>query len=488
MRVIAAFAALLTYTSAADEVADPDVHVLTNESFDEFVNSNKYVLAEFYAPWCGHCKALAPEYAKVATALKTSESEVKLAKIDATVEKEIAERFGVSGYPSLFWFVDGEKREYTGGRTEPEILAWINRKTSDPYTTGDDIPETGTKALVLLKAHKVLDEFVKLADEMGDDVVFHYLHVADSVAPQVSVQHKGEDVIEASKSDMEDLKAFINANILAKFGALDGATYQKYMGSGKGLVWVMLPLESSVDLAAKVDEIRPAFTELAGKLPDFKFVYIDTIMFAKAIEGMFGVSAFPAVVVHKKAGDKKKFVLQGDDAVNPSKVHSFVEDVVAGKVSAVLKSEDAPEDDDHPVKTIVGSTMEKELFQDKDILFEVYAPWCGHCKKLAPELDKLASKIRADGLEDLIRITKMDGTANDSPLESITWEGFPTMYYIKAGTGKAVPFSGGRDAKSIWKWIKSNHSKSGELTERVSAAKAAKEATGEKVEEGKDEL
>lgn len=487
MRVLAAFAALFA-VGKADEVSDPDVHVLTKDSFDDFVNTNKYVLAEFYAPWCGHCKKLAPEYAAAATALKNSESEVKLAKIDATAEKELGERFGVSGYPSLFWFVDGEKKEYTGGRTEAEILAWINRKTSDPYTTGDDIPEVGAKSLVLLKAHKLLDEFVKLADSLGDDMNFHYVHVADSKAPHVSIQHKGEGAIEASESDLENLKGFIDANVLPKFGALDGASYQKYMASGKGLVWLMLPIESSADLGDKIDEVRKEFTELSAKFPGFKFVYIDTIMFAKAIESMFEVKEFPALVVHKKAGDKKKFVLQGDDATDVSKVADYISDVVSGKIQAVLKSEDVPENDDHPVKTIVGSTMESELFQaEKDILFEVYAPWCGHCKKLAPELDMLASKIRADGLEDLIRITKMDGTANDSPIEAITWEGFPTMFYIKAGTNKAVPFNGGRDAKSIWKWIKANHSSHSVLAERVAAAKAAKEAAGHE-DDGKDEL
>ncbi len=487
MRVIAAFAALFT-SVLADEVADPDVHVLTNDSFDEFVNSNKYVLAEFYAPWCGHCKALAPEYAKVATALKIAESEVKLAKIDATAEKELGERFGVTGYPSLFWFVDGEKREYSGGRTEPEIMAWIKRKTSAPYTTGEEVPEVEDKALVLLKGSKISDEFIKLADEMGDDMVFHFVEVAGG-APKLTIQHKGESVIVASASDLEDMKKFVVAHILPNFGALDGASYQKYMAAGKGLVWLMLPIEASADLPAKVDAVRAAFTGLAAKMPDFKFVYIDTIMFQKAIEGMFGVKDFPALVVHKKAGDKKKFVLQGEDATDAKKVGAFVEDVVSGKINPVLKSEEVPEDNDHPVRVVVGSTMETELFHaDKDILFEVYAPWCGHCKKLAPELDKLASKIRAEGLEDIIRITKMDGTANDSPVDAVTWEGFPTMFYVKAGTSQAVPFSGGRDAKSIWKWIKANHSNHTELAERVTAAKAAKEAAGETHEENKDEL
>jgi protein disulfide isomerase len=488
MRISAAFATLFTYVIANEsgEVSDPDVEVLTESTFDDFVSGNKYVLAEFYAPWCGHCKALAPEYAKAATALKTTGSEVKLAKIDATEQKDLGQRFGVSGYPTLFWFVDGEKREYTGGRTEADILAWINRKTSDPYTTGSTVPEVGDKPLVVMKASSLSDDFKKVADQLGDDVQFHFVETTDGSDAVITLQHKGEAVL---SNDGSDLKEFIDANVLPKFGILDGSSYGKYMSAGKGMVWILLPLSSSDELTSKVDEIRASFIDVASKHTDFKFVYIDTIVFQKAIEGMLGVTEFPAAVVHKKAGDKKKFILQGEEALDLAKLTSFLEDVDSGKIEPVLKSAPVPSENDKPVRDVVGSTMTEELFQaEKDILFEVYAPWCGHCKKLGPELDKLASKIRAEGLEDLIRITKMDGTENDSPIDSISWEGFPTMFYIKAGTSTAVPFNGGRDAKSIWKWIKANHSKSEDLNKRVADAKAAKEGNTEESEEGKDEL
>ena len=94
---------------------DQDVVVLSSSNFSDFIASNKFVLVEFYAPWCGHCQSLAPEYAVAATKLKPEG--VSLAKVDATKEGDLAQLHEVQGYPTMIFFSHGKSKPYSHHRT-----------------------------------------------------------------------------------------------------------------------------------------------------------------------------------------------------------------------------------------------------------------------------------------------------------------------------------------------------------------------------------
>lgn len=110
---------------------EDSVLVLTEENFDKALEEFPNLLAEFYAPWCGHCKTLAPQYAKAAQHFEKENVSVKLAKIDATIHRTLADRFKVTGFPTLKFFKHGHQMEYNGGRKDIDIIRWIEKKMGD---------------------------------------------------------------------------------------------------------------------------------------------------------------------------------------------------------------------------------------------------------------------------------------------------------------------------------------------------------------------
>ncbi|KAK7746601.1 Protein disulfide-isomerase erp38 [Diatrype stigma] len=116
---------------AAAAAAKSAVLDLIPDNFDDVVlKSGKPTLVEFFAPWCGHCKKLAPTYEELAQTFATSKT-VQIAKVDADAEKSLGRRFGVQGFPTLKWF-DGQSDkpvDYEGGRDLESLQSFIAEKT-----------------------------------------------------------------------------------------------------------------------------------------------------------------------------------------------------------------------------------------------------------------------------------------------------------------------------------------------------------------------
>uniref|UniRef100_A0A6U9LMF7 Thioredoxin domain-containing protein n=1 Tax=Oxyrrhis marina TaxID=2969 RepID=A0A6U9LMF7_OXYMA len=110
-------------TLALTAVASATVE-LTKASFEEsVVNSGKNAFVKFFAPWCGHCKAMKPAWDELATEYEDHPS-VLIADVDCTVEQDLCGEFGVSGYPTIKYFTsetDKKGESYNGGRDKAEL-------------------------------------------------------------------------------------------------------------------------------------------------------------------------------------------------------------------------------------------------------------------------------------------------------------------------------------------------------------------------------
>jgi len=132
-----------TGTNGKIKTAASAVVTLTSSNFDSIVGHNQDVLVEFYAPWCGHCKRLTPDYEKAALSIE-GEDAVVLAKVDADEQKELGTRFGVTGYPTLKWFPKNTKEgeAYSGGRTPKEFVEFVNEKSGTERIVGGGFLDT----------------------------------------------------------------------------------------------------------------------------------------------------------------------------------------------------------------------------------------------------------------------------------------------------------------------------------------------------------
>ncbi|KAI9729132.1 MAG: Protein disulfide-isomerase-like 2-2 [Chrysothrix sp. TS-e1954] len=104
---------------------------ITPDSFDSTVLSGVPSLVEFFAPWCGHCKKLAPIYEELAGSLSTQSSKIKIGKVDGDAHKDLSKQFGISGFPTIKYF-DGTSKEpadYKGGRDLDSLQDFIQDKT-----------------------------------------------------------------------------------------------------------------------------------------------------------------------------------------------------------------------------------------------------------------------------------------------------------------------------------------------------------------------
>jgi len=204
-------------TGSRARVSKPatDVAVLDPSNFDAIVkDSNKHVLVEFYAPWCGHCKHLAPIWEKLATIFK-NEPSVVIANVDADKHKDLGSRYGVSGFPTLKFFPKGNKEgtPYNSGRELADLVKFVNTEAKTKRTIEGRLDNTAGRVDSLDSLAK---QFSGSADKRAEllkaaETAISTLSGADAERAQFYVKYmkaiasKGNDFITGEKDRLSKL-------------------------------------------------------------------------------------------------------------------------------------------------------------------------------------------------------------------------------------------------------------------------------------------
>ncbi|XP_029454924.1 protein disulfide-isomerase [Rhinatrema bivittatum] len=461
----------LALASSAEIAEDEDVLVLKKSNFDEALHAFPYLLVEFYAPWCGHCKALAPEYAKAAGKLKAENSEIRLAKVDATEESELAQQFGVRGYPTIKFFKNGDTtspKEYSAGRDADDIVNWLKKRTGPAVTTIADAEAaealqdsnevvvigffkdlgSGT-AKMFLQAAEAVDD-VPFGISSHDDVFSKYQLDKDTIILFKKFD-EGRSTFDGEVTK-ENVLNFIKSNQLPLVIEFTEQTAPKIFGGEiKTHILLFMP-KSASDYQNKLDNFKKAAESFKGKI---LFIFIDSEHTDnQRILEFFGLKKeeCPAVRLITLEEEMTKYKPESDD-LSADNIKEFCNKFIEGKVKPHLMSQDISDDwDKNPVKVLVGKNFEEVVFdENKNVFVEFYAPWCGHCKQLAPIWDKLGEKYKDH--ENII-IAKMDSTANE--IETVKIHSFPTLKFFPASADKKVlDYNGERTLEGFSKFLDS---------------------------------
>jgi len=424
---------------------------------------------EFYAPWCGHCKSLAPEYAKAATALK--DSKVKLAKVDATVEPDLASRFGVTGYPTMKIFRKGSASDYKGPRDSTGIVSFMQKQAAPSITifhTVQDLEKfvQDDSAIVYFGEYsgKAYKTFEQLAEKQRETFRFGKTDAKEVLDHH---GHKGEVVLIQSKrysqSPLEekvlvhkdgDLLSWINKNILPLVGELTNDNQALYHARDLPIVKIYSDLNWALNTKGAnylLNKIRKVAKEYKDK---FVFAVTGKGKNQKEIDDFGLPKGENPFVIHNV---KKNHKFPAKDLFSGEALKAHLEAFLANKLESYVKSEPVPESQPADEPTVVVGKNFEDIVMDpsKDVLLEAYAPWCGHCKTLEPKYKELAQKMKK---YDSLTIAKVDATANDLPPQ-FQVSGFPTIFFIPANKKDSpLKYDGAREVADFTSYIKKHAS------------------------------
>lgn len=450
--------------SAKSTDEESTVIVLNDSNFNDEVAKYQYLLIEFYAPWCGHCKSLEPEYNKAAKLLRGQNSKIHLAKVDAIENSELAKRFEIQGYPTMKFLRNVEYLDYTGGRTADEIVEWVIKKSGPPSVE--------LKTVSDVERFRVKGEFVYVYFGNQNSEKFNfYKTLADkydyifghSFKEDVKKQYKVNDKIVLFKN-FDELRTDYNGELTeAAFEEFTDTYGVPLLGRFSERVVEVIFDKNKVGLFYLRDDHSPKDVALDRVLKTLAPAYRKKIIFVASdikdeleerLAEYYGITDkdLPQLRITNVVNEEeiKNYVFNKE--FNQANIEKFLKDFLDNKLIPTLKSEPIPKTQDTAVYKVVGKSFNEVVIEtDKNVLVEFYAPWCGHCKNFEPVYEEIAKEFKNEGSD--IVIAKMDATENE--VEGVNIAGFPTIRLYQAGNKpNFIEYEGGRGKWDVYDWVK----------------------------------
>mgnify|MGYP002631075314 FL=1 len=443
------------------------VKVLTEKNFRKITTEHEHVLVLFYAPWDGHSKRFLKQFHEMGTSHEIGEHKMKFGKVDATVEKSLAQEFDVERYPQLVLFRRGQPKEFRGSLIGEGLKKWLRRNTHHKpaaWLEGVDDVHVFTIGRPVC--------IVGFFDDTGHLENFHaaaydfHLDFGETSSKIATEKYKTKQPgivmfrdfdkpahYEGNVNNLDEIKQFIATNMVPKVVDFKKKDQMERVFEGPIATNVFLfKQENETEAKFLEDEFAKAAEALYGKVHFISVGHDEPTLYS-----FFAIKPKDTPTVRLYAHDLKYAYkgslnpqigdpamitdAEGNEKPNPDfakKSSSVADDLIRfidaydrGKLVPILKSEKPPKSAPaaNEATVVVGRTFDEIVIQSKKhVLVFFYAPWCQTSKALMPLWDKLAEMYRD---YDEVVIAKMDATKNEA--KGVHVKSYPTIYFYKNG-------------------------------------------------------
>ncbi|XP_005094049.1 protein disulfide-isomerase A5 [Aplysia californica] len=496
-----------------DPTANDVVHISSEEGFNKLLKKTKNpILVMFYAPWCGFCKRLKPDYSGAATELKNKYTLVGV-DVDKPPMMSLRMQYNITGFPTLIYFEKGKVKYKYGGENnkagivswmkdpqppkEPEKEAeWADEKSEVVHLTDSSFEEfvkQNPSVLVMFYApwcghcKKMKPGYTEAAQQLKDEGITGILAAVDATKekkiaqdngvkgfPTVRYFKDGEYAFEVNERDKDKIIEFMKdpkepppppppepkwEEVESEVVHLTDDSFKGFLKKKKHcLIMFYAPW------CGHCKKAKPEFMSAAEKFKEdtkVAFAAVDCTSQTGSCSSN-DVTGYPTFKYFNYGKNSQKYM----GGRNENDFVAFMNDPLN---PAPTPAPPAVQSMDEQWRDFAGyeslallsaSNFELVVAESSQLLVMFYAPWCGHCKKMKPAYAEAAAIVEREGLGTLGAV---DVTVDGDLGSQYNVKGFPTLKFFK--NGQVTDYNSGRSQELLVKFMRSQASVASEKVE-----------------------
>jgi thiol-disulfide isomerase/thioredoxin len=412
-----------------------NVVFMIDKHFDSYKIRNERFLSFFYAPWCGHCKAMKPEFAKASL-----ETDVPLVAMDCTSDgQSTCASYEVTGYPTIKYFDNGQAFDFGGARTKTGILKFLAKKdpnwSPEPFENVVPTEWNSTEGLVV---HMTDDHFETYTKENERFLAFFYApwcgHCKSSkdgysVAstkfrrsmPFLAIDCTDEGAATCGKFKVTSYPDF---KYFSRGGSPEDVKVSGDRSSGNFISFVEKKLDALSEEAAASGQYHKLRVKQLRKMLKSRGLQCRGCTEKKHFVEMIKKNIHTPVLEKKKNekgmknGKRRKTLMQEkrEKILTAAAVKGWKDEKYGN--GAVVHSHDGDFEE---------NVLNGELGRVGFLGF-FYAPWCGHCKAAKEYIVEVSEELEKAGVKQ--KIVAIDAEGSKEIALKFKIESFPTWHYF----------------------------------------------------------